>query len=95
MNPSKKKKDDPVELATKLSVCNAGTVAEIKLRWYSETVNNQYLVHDVRNHEVHFWDRKNSLALRLWFVDLVISFMQLKLSRSQLFHFRSKRMVLV
>ena len=28
----KKKKDDPVELAAKLSVCNAGTVAEIKQR---------------------------------------------------------------
>ena len=38
----KKKKDDLVELGTKLSVCNAGTVAEIKsrLKRYSETVND-------------------------------------------------------
>ena len=50
MIPSKKKKkDDLVELATKLSVCNARTVAEIKsrLKRYSEAVNNQYLAHDV------------------------------------------------
>ena len=49
MIPSKKKKkDDLVELATKLSVSNAGT----------ETVSDQYLAHDVRNDEVHFWDRE-------------------------------------
>ena len=59
MIPSKKKKKgDLVELATKLRVCNAGTMAKIKprLRRYSETVNDQYLAHDVRNDEVHFWD---------------------------------------
>ena len=58
--PKKKTKDDLVELAMKLSVCNSGTVAEIKsrLKRYSETVNDQYLVHDVRKDEVHFWDRE-------------------------------------
>ena len=44
MIPSKKKKkDDIVELAKKLSVCNAGTVAEIKSRLkrhHSETIND-------------------------------------------------------
>ena len=36
---------------------------------------------------------KHSLALRLWFVQMAISFTQLKLSRSQLFHFKSKSII--
>ena len=43
MIPSKKKKKDEIKS---------------RLKRYSETVNYQYLAHDVRNDEVHFWDRE-------------------------------------
>ena len=56
----KKKKDDLVNLATKLNVSPIGTVAEItaRLKQYSVTVKHQYLTHDVRNDEIHLWDRE-------------------------------------
>ena len=28
------------------------------MKRYYETVNDQYLAHDLRNDEVHFWDRE-------------------------------------
>lgn len=55
-----RKKDDLVKLAAKLHVSPAGTVAETtsRLKDYSTTVKQNYLMHDVRRDEIHFWDRE-------------------------------------
>ena len=56
ISKEKKKKDDLVNLATKLNVSPTGTVAEktSRLKQYSETEKHQYLIHGVRNDEIHF-----------------------------------------
>ena len=60
LSKEKKKKDDLVKLANKLNILLHGTVAEItsRLKKYSESVERQYLSHNVGKDEIHFWDRE-------------------------------------